>query len=173
MTEVALQEVPFWSDDFDMDLPKLFPDARRLLGDLGDIELVTTGRPDQRTGRLNHPSVWNSDRAMLAFFGFRSAVRPSHYYTNEPEIRCTTWEAFRDAWPHSYLIVVERRPIWDTFALRAEFNALLYDLRNYPGLASKPDALKARVRVASSFSKAISAFGDLVNRYPDVRRKAG
>ena len=33
----------FWSDDFDMDLPKIIPEARERLGKYADLELVTHG----------------------------------------------------------------------------------------------------------------------------------
>src|SRR5581483_9211618 len=97
-----MADQPFWSDDFDMGLPKIFPDARRILGDLGDIKLITVGCADN-DGRLNHPNVWNGDRAMLSFFGFKSPAKPDLYVGSGNEVSCTAWEMFRDCWAHHYL----------------------------------------------------------------------
>jgi hypothetical protein len=158
------RDAPFWSDDFDMDLPKIFPDARRLMGDLGDVELVTTG--GITNGRLNHPTVWNGDRSMLSFFGFKSPSRPSFYAdSREKEVRCTAWEAFRDAWAHNYLIQVERHPIWDTGPLWKHFETIMWDVRNW-GHPSSRDVPKARRAVMKSYCEGIRAFGRVVSMYP-------
>lgn len=120
---------PFWSDNFDMDLPKVIPGAREIVGDLAGVKLVTQGHTTD--GRLNHPSVWNDRLGMVAFFGFKSPARESFYHSSEPTVECTVWEAFRDAWAHSYVLIVEREPIWDTFALRSEFDTILYVERGW------------------------------------------
>jgi hypothetical protein len=96
---------PFWSDDFDMDLLKVLPETPAILGELGDVLLYTHGH--ETHGRLNHPSVWNGDLGMLAFFGTaREGFTPGGYVTDAPVVECTALEAFRDAWPHQYLIIV-------------------------------------------------------------------
>lgn len=159
-------ERPFWSDDFDMDLPKIFPDARRLLGDLGDIELVTVGTPDAN-GRLNHPSVWNGDHSMLAFFGFKSPAKPEFYATGRyTEVRCTAWEMFRDAWPHGYLIQVEGYPIWDTTHIWPHFEAIMWSVRGWQG---GRDPVPAKRAVMRSYCEGVRAFGRVVDCYPDAR----
>lgn len=161
-------ESPFWSDDFDMDFPKIFPDARQALGELGDVELWGAGRPD-KNGRLNHPAVWNGDDTMLSFFGFRSSRKPGHYVCDE-EVQCTAWDVFRDAWPHGYLITVERRPVWDTFRLRRQFDAIMWDLR---GWRSQPtEAAKAKDAVMRSYRLAIREFGRIVDAFPASRQQA-
>lgn len=141
-----MAEWPFWSDDFDMDLSKVVPDARDLLGDLADLELVTEGHTTH--GRLNHPAVWNGDRTMLSWFGFGAPFRPSAMITGAPDVlvTCTAWEAFRDAWPHGYLIQVMQRPIWDTFALRPQFDEIMGDLRGWRPWPSGAKRDRATVR---------------------------
>ena len=152
-----MPDTPFWSDDFDMDLPKIFPEAREIIGPLGDVELFTHGHTTH--GRLNHPSVWNSHDTMLSFFGFRGAAKPSFYYVGRYElVSCTAWEAFRDAWSHAYLIQIEQRPIWDTFALRRHFDVIMGDLRGwYEKLDKKPDAARARRHALASYRAGVAA----------------
>jgi hypothetical protein len=100
----------FWSDDFDMDLPKIIPGAKELLGDLADIELLTHGHATY--GGLNHPSCWNASSGSVAFFGRTAPHKPTHYFTSDPTVRCTLWEAIRDAWVHDFVLMFEGNPVW-------------------------------------------------------------
>ena len=126
----------FWCDDFDMDLPKVIPDAKELLGEVADLELRTHG--NKTDGRLNHPCVWNHSIGMVAFFGRSSPMKPEAYYTDRQVVLCTLWEAIRDAWCHDYVIIFEgRRPIWDGSKTRAQFEPLMYHIRKWREL---PDA---------------------------------
>jgi hypothetical protein len=161
-------ERAFWSDDFDMDLPKIFPDARKMLGDLGDIELMTSGTPCSRTGRLNHPCVWNHDDGRVAFFGFGNPGRDTNYYVapRTADITCTAWEAFRDAWAHSFVMVIDRQFVWDTAALWPRFEAIMWDLR---GWGETKNPRYARIKAKASYAEAIRRFGRIVNN----RRAAG
>ena len=159
-----LTTLPFWSDDFDMDLPKIIPSARETLGDRASIEMVTTGTPDERTGRLNHPAVWNHAQGMVAFFGFRSPRRPPGMVApGAGDIRCTAWEAFRDAWPHGYLMIVEGTLVWNTFGLQDSFATIMFHLR---GWRHDPEAdAAARRLVAESYAAAVRRFGELVEKH--------
>jgi hypothetical protein len=58
----AVQRAKFWSDDFDMDLLKVFPQVEGMLRD-PNIPLWTVGHESH--GRLNHPACWNSYGAFL------------------------------------------------------------------------------------------------------------
>lgn len=160
-----MTDAPFWSDDFDMDLPKIFPDARKLLGDLADVELVTSGTPCTKTGRLNHPCVWNGDGGMLAFFGFGNPGRDINFYVapGSAVIRCTAWEAFRDAWPHTFIMIVDQQRVWDTGALRPHFETIMWDLRGRGG--NGRTAGLARARAKASYSEAVRTFGRIVERH--------
>lgn len=53
----------FWSDDFDMDLLKLWPNLRNELGSLADVKMWTVG--GESLGRLNHPTIWNTHGAFF------------------------------------------------------------------------------------------------------------
>jgi hypothetical protein len=146
----------FWSDDFDMDLPKIFPEAREIMGPLGDVELFTNGHTMH--GRLNHPNVWNSHNTMLSFFGFTGPARPSVYHTSSELVSCTAWEAFRDAWSHSYLIQIEKRPIWDTFKLARPFEIIMWNIRGWDEKLERPnDVSKARRLALASYRAGIAA----------------
>lgn len=124
-----------WCDDFDIDLPKVFPEALELLGDTADVKLFTHGH--ETGGKLNHPSVWNGQQTMIAFFGFYGPCKPDWYSTNEPIVECTFWEAMRDCWPHTYGLFVspgidqEHRLVFDSFELRDQFQTIMWHLRKW------------------------------------------
>ncbi len=163
-------DAPFWSDDFDMDLPKIIPEARDIVGDLSDLELWTIGNPDRRLGNLNHPCVWNGDATMLAYFGIRSPYVPGGMVApGSQPIRCTVWQAFRDAWPHSYLMHVERRPIWDTFALRKEFDDIMFDLRGWDRRPEK--AKRGRDNTRASLGSAVKALRRLISERHEAQER--
>lgn len=101
---------PFWSDNFDSDLLKAVPRAAEALGKAADVRLWTYGHTTN--GRLNHPVCWNDSTGMIAFFGLspNATGKPDSYYagTGYEPVECTFLEAARDAWAHSYNIVVAR-----------------------------------------------------------------
>lgn len=123
----------FWSDDFDMDLPKVIPDARDRLGKFAELELVTHGH--ETYGRLNHPSVWNHPLGSVSFFGRGSPHKPPEYWTNHPLVKCTLWEAVRDAWVHSNVILFESFPIWSD--QRKHFDPLMGCIRGWSLLTER------------------------------------
>ena len=47
---------PFWSDDFDTDLLRVFPDVDTLLGETINVPIWTISHTTY--GRLNCPSQW-------------------------------------------------------------------------------------------------------------------
>jgi hypothetical protein len=124
-------DLPFWSDDFDMDLPKVIPDAKLQLGDLADLELVTYSGTTFR--RLNHPACWNHELGSVSFFGRpgRRFIEPFYSHGGREQVRCTLWEAVRDAWSHHLVIVFEFAPVLDTGALTRRFDRLMYRLRGW------------------------------------------
>ena len=126
-----MSELPFWSDDFDMDLPRIIPEAKSQLGDLADLEVLTYG--GTTFGRLNHPAVWNHELGSVAFFGRpgRRFIEPHYYHGERERVRCTLWEAVRDAWPHHLVIIFEFDPVLDTGALSRRFDRIMYKLRGW------------------------------------------
>ena len=138
----------FWSDDFDMDLPKIIPEARSLLGAYADLELVTHG--SETHGRLNHPTCWNHELGYVSYFGRPGRIfKPNGYWTDSPIIRCTLWEAIRDAWAHDNVIIFEgRTPIWSGNETRRDFDPLMYHIRGWRALdEAEIDAHKAAVQM--------------------------
>lgn len=158
-----MTDAPFWSDNFDMDLPKVIPNAREIMGDLAEVPLWTTGGSATH-GRLNHPEVWNGDTGFIAFFGLRPVgFRDPFYVSTRPMIQCTAWEAFRDAWSHHYLMLVERKPIWNTDELWPEFEAIMWLRRGWGQTGLNPDlALK---RATRSFMQAVRALRNLYDKH--------
>lgn len=136
----------FWSDDFDMDLPKVLPSLDVLLGKAANTRLWTYGGTSH--GRLNHPSVWNTYDGVEAYFGLDDSGtwKPAECHTDQPVVECTWREAVRDAWPHTYVLVVNGQQVWDTGWLRAAFDDLMYDLRGWRALPpGRAEELKAVV----------------------------
>lgn len=173
VSDIITRDPPMWCDDFDMDLPKVFPDAREIFAKVADVEIVAAGRPDKRFGNLNHPHVWNGDRSMLAFFGFGHPHVPAGYITGDrhpQHVDCTIWDAVRDAWPHSYLIVLDGRATWDTFALRGQLQTLLCHTRGWTAVDPR-DVISAQATVRRSMQRAARIFGEIVARHPEARRR--
>ncbi len=140
----ASPDLPFWSDDFDMDLPKVIPEARAVLGDLADLELKTHG--SLTFGRLNHPTVWNGDLGTVAFFGRTDPCRPAAYYAAKEIVTCTLWEVLRDCWSHDYAVIFERHLILDGNKFWLDFQPLMYHMRSWQTLRDE-DVAKHRDRV--------------------------
>lgn len=149
MTERA----KFWSDDFDMDLLKVFPQTPGILGDVADRMLWTVGH--STFGRLNHPSVWNTHGAYL-WLSRPNLRRDEHGWFNvygcvgdEPEIECTWLEWLRDAWAHSYSWVLIPSPPLGFRNFPAapinDFMAIMYDLRKWI-VKPKPNVAQSRAR---------------------------
>lgn len=137
MSEIAtpiVERPRFWSDDFDMDLLKVFPDVPKMLREPERV-LWTVGH--EKYGRLNHPTTWNSHGAFLwlkapllerdkeGWFDIYGHVSDSS------EIECTWLEWLRDAWSHHYGTVIlpfqsmMPAPNWP------DFEAIMYDLRGW------------------------------------------
>lgn len=135
MTQAAPK---FWSDDFDVDLLKVFPGAPKMLA-YPEATLWTVGH--ESYGRLNHPVVWDSHaEACIAFAWLEkpNLERDKHGWFNigghvadEPEIECTWIEWLRDCWPHRYITQI--RPIGATLPPPPQpaFDAIMYDLRGW------------------------------------------
>lgn len=140
-----------WCDDFDMDLYKAIPEAKRILEPVKDIPLFTHG--SLTDGKLNHPSVWNGYHGTIAFFGFENPAKLEGYWTDWPVIQCTFEEAVRDAWPHDYLIIVEREPVWDAFSLRHQFDDIMWHIRGLDK-ESLRDIRPAKQKVLTSLASA-------------------
>lgn len=122
---------PMWCDGFDMDLPKIVPEAKAALGELAVLDLLTYGHTTH--GRLNHPSVWNHSLGMVAFFWrpTRPTCKPAGYYTgNDAPVPCTLWEAIRDAWVHDFVLIFEHDPVWDGDT-REHFDPLMWHIRGW------------------------------------------
>ncbi len=152
---------PMWCDGFDLDLPKVIPDAREIVGDLGDVTLWTMGNTTD--GVLNHPNVWHGRYGLEAFFGFSAPARPPGHVASGELVRCTAWEALRDAWPHQYLLHIERQPLWNTPELWPQFETIAGDFR---GWASRPkDAAAAHDVVRQSFRHAVALLRILVDHH--------
>jgi hypothetical protein len=135
----------FWSDDFDMDLLKVFPDTPSLLRE-PDRVLWTVGHTTD--GRLNHPTSWNTHGAFL-WLQKPNLERDKHGWfsiggcvSNCQEVECTWLEWLRDVWSHSIGAVIlpsnRRLPPPPT----NDFMAIMYDLRGW----QKRDVTESRKR---------------------------
>jgi hypothetical protein len=155
----------FWSDTFDMDLPRILPQLDDVLGDATDIPLWTHGHTSH--GRLNHPAVWG----MAACFGTSpdsTRWKPDTWYTSHPVVECTWREALRDAWPHTYVILIDQHHMWDGFAWRRTFERLMYDLRGQVPLPGD-EADRLRRQVLASVIAATRLLTEHVEAVADAR----
>lgn len=136
---------PMWCDNFDADLPKVVPDARAALGDVADL-MLRTHASLAANGMMSHPTVWNHELGLVAVFWRtdRPASKPAHYYTREPVVDLTLWEAVRDAWVHSYVILLEDVWVFNGEAAHAHFDPLMWHVRKWPGVSDE-EAAAARI----------------------------
>jgi hypothetical protein len=125
----------FWSDDFDMDLLKLFPELPKMLGETAERALWTVGHTTH--GRLNHPACWNSHGA-FAWTHKPNLKRDPHGWFNvmgcvsdAEEIECTWLELLRDQWPHGYGFILLPQQSMFVPPPRGEFEKIMYDLRGW------------------------------------------
>jgi hypothetical protein len=125
----------FWSDDFDMDLLKVFPETVSIIGTLAEAKLWTVGSDTH--GRLNHPTVWNSHGAFVwitppqfsrdkdGWFNAKGCVSDSRV------IECTWLELLRDQWPHGYSFLLIPEELRFPGPRRDFFEEIMYDLRGW------------------------------------------
>ena len=135
---------PFWSDDFDMDLLKLYPTLQDALGATAAETVWTLGHTTRE--RLNHPTVWNTHGAFLWLSNpdldrdARGWVRVLGCVTDAPLVECTWLEWLRDCWAHSFDFwlmpgcqVFKHPKLW-------RFERLMWHIRAW---AKKPEAVTA------------------------------
>lgn len=123
-----MTRLPFWSDDFDVDLLKVIPDLSELLGEHRETTLFTHGHAT--FGRLNHPACWNTHAGLAAFFGFTDAAKPAAYHCDHPLVACTFEEAVRDCWVHDFVMIVENRMVLDGKRFWNDFQPIMWHLRS-------------------------------------------
>ncbi len=132
----ALALGPLWCEDFDADLPKVVPGALDAIGDTAEVELLTYCSPTN--GKINCPASWHTNDGLAAFFttpGFGS-IAPPGYVGGKEEVTCTFWEAVRDEWVHSSIILLNwQHTIWKP--PDALMMALMYDLRGWTALSDE------------------------------------
>lgn len=101
----------FWSDDFDMDLLKVYPNAVEALGATAEIKLWTISH--ETYGRINCPVAWNTYTGLQSFLWlenpYLNLARDKHgwinidgFVCNEPVLECTWLEWLRDMWSHQH-----------------------------------------------------------------------
>lgn len=142
-----------------MDLYKVIPEAKRLISAVQDIHLFTHGRLTD--GKLNHPSVLNGYHGIIAFFGFDDPAKPTGYWTDAPVIECTFEEVVRDAWCHSYQVIVELRHIWSAYSLVEQFEDIMWHIRGWDRNCPR-DIQAAKKRVLTSLAIACGKLKTLV-----------
>lgn len=136
--------LPFWSDDFDMDLLKVFPDVANWCHVIADRKLWTHSRPTG--GRINCPSSWNTHDGLTAFFWTRPPLHAiksivhgdsrdwfrfgGGYTTDAPLLECTWLEVLRDEWVHQQVVNVDGRVVWRPEHLWPDFSAVMWFVRD-------------------------------------------
>jgi len=148
--------LPFWSDDFDADLLRIFPEVEQEAAGIAGVKLYTHAYSS--FGRLNHPTVWNDHHGMIAFFTF-TAGGPTlgSYYTRDPIVECTPLEVLRDVWSHDYIIDLEGRRVC-TWGWWEVMQPLMYAVRGRP--LPRVDLDKARKLAKAKVSRLLHAIED-------------
>jgi hypothetical protein len=142
-----------WCDDFDMDLPRVVPEALPILQRIPD-SIVFRTHGHEWGGKLNHPSCWNTYDGLAAFFTLDPTrdPAPSGYMTGDPIVSCTWTEAVRDAWCHDFLLVVDGDAIFDFMRLyRTAFEPLMYHVRGWRQVSPR-EVFHARRRVVRALT---------------------
>lgn len=133
--------LPFWSDDFDTDLIKVFPAIREMLGATVDLPIWTISHTTY--GRLNCPSQWNMPFGCFLWLQKPNLLRDKNGWvsiggcvTNDQEVEGTWLEWLRDAWAHgqSWTLL----PDQTTFAgidVNRCFYPIMANIRQWDGYA--------------------------------------
>lgn len=124
-----------------MDLLKVFPGIEAKLQNTGSV-LWTLGRPDSRTGRLNHPMVWNS-HGTFVWSAKPDLKRDKHGWfsidgcvSDCQEIECTWLEFLRDAWCHHIGAIILPHRTGLPAPPQNDFMQIMYEVRGWTRLSS-------------------------------------
>jgi hypothetical protein len=112
---------------FDGDLFTLLPRAREILAGILCEPIITTG--SYHPGHGISADVWNHKKGFIAFYGFRGPCRPAVYVSSKPIIDCIFEQAIRDCWINGYILMIDRRFIFDGCTAAGPFMQLLQDKR--------------------------------------------
>jgi hypothetical protein len=128
----------FWADTFDMDLPRVFPEAAELFAPVADLPLWTRNA-NPTGGKINCPVSWHTNWGLTAFFSSQPPPEPPPQYWPQPQgydagagvVGCTVWEMVRDEWSHQAAVALDGRLLWRPARLAAPFQALMFHLRGW------------------------------------------
>jgi hypothetical protein len=90
-------------------------------------------------------------------------VPPPGYHSGSPQVICTAWEMFRDAWPHGYGAHIDGCLVWDTLPLQKHFDPIMYHLRGWD--VNLRASTCAKRTVMRSYARAIKRLRALVLEY--------
>jgi hypothetical protein len=154
-----------------MDLLKVFPDLRRMLGATLDVPIWTLSGTTH--GRLNCPVSWNTNRGTLSSFLWLEKpnlqrdkngwVNIGGYLCNEAETEGTWLEWLRDSWAHGQE--------WQLLPSEVSFSAVDYNRCFYPimshwrGWFDEPRIEHAYRMAAIWLMKANRRFARAVEKY--------
>lgn len=137
--------LPFWSDELDIDLYRLVPEARDAIGEDANVTLYTYC--DKKThGRINHPALWGRGAWASCIVSTASELihKPERMAAPaEAVTECTFEELCRDAWLHHYSAILDAEFRLLLCHERRWFNALMYSARRWGGVSDK-DVYKAK-----------------------------
>lgn len=150
-TAVEHATAPFWSDDFDMDLLKVFPNAAKIIRNPERVLWTVCNHPTH--GRINCPSMWNGIGSLL-WTEKPEIARDEHGWFqiegglagDAPLIECTWLEWLRDAWAHNHATLI--LPI--RYGLPAvnyrDFEIILWNLRKLGDIGNVEESRQHALR---------------------------
>lgn len=164
------RELPFWSDDFDMDLLKVFPDICELLGATVTVPIFTLSRTTYE--RLNCPCSWNTYNGLTSFLWLEKPDLPRDRsgwvsvgacVANESEVEGTWLEWLRDAWVHDHNWIL--LPHGDRFS-GVDYNRCFYPIMAHRrGWRQEPQIENAYKMARLWLTKANRRFANAVERH--------
>lgn len=171
---------PFWSDDFDMDLLKIFPDVPKMLRD--PERKLWTVCENTTLGRINCPVMWNGPGSLL-WLEKPNLIRDKDGWFNvhglvssAEEVECTWLEWLRDLWAHAHpAVILPVHLSLPCIDYNGSFYPIMSDLRGWYKQDVGPcreSAIRWIMRCDRILSKAIQLLAERLQK-PDAQPDSG
>jgi hypothetical protein len=138
---ISYPRLPLWSDDFDMDLLKLFPEMRAvpIVAEADKLLVYTYGSQSRDKKVFSHPSTWNGVGS-LYFTEPPEFLRddksgfvclPNGYVTNDALCCISAFDAIRDTWCHDLNLMLNWEPWIPEPDYHNVFSSIMSHVRNW------------------------------------------
>lgn len=171
---VGPMKMRLWSDDFDMDLMKLFPKLREqrevAAADYLPVwAYASTGWKDVEV--FAHPCTWNGIGA--PYFSQRPCdARDNHGWltmrgglTTNSELCCiSAFDAVRDCWSHNLRMLID----WELWTETPCYNGVFYPIMSHiRGWSNEPEINRLMEKAQRWAARSCRRFLERVNHWPN------